>query len=335
MTDEQLLACIPYLHGCVVDGQFRAACHYEYARESNILRRAAELFGANQSALAGEIFFQIDREFPAAAGNWLITQEWSFVWQCRSFPATSWNELSEAERTELLHGLPLPTNETRPLVLGEVMFLTPYLDQLKEKAEKARAELKRHVAAETRAAKARAEGKKKIPTVRRSQKVYPILELPNTPFVQGLLPLDFSKSKKRLLQEIGKWLNLPENKARFEKHKRKTEAGTEKQAKDRLKDLAAWRLCLELGCDEALSFAEKNRKRDKFGSPRPFHDWRQGQIEKLPPNEAPLYSEESGFSKAKKRAESYLAELIPWELVSMLRKENSKSASGLLPSDRR
>ena len=30
-------------------------------------------------------------------------------------------------------------------------------------------------------------------------------------------------------------------------------------------------------------------------------------------NEAPLYSEESGFLKAKKRAKDYLGELIPWE----------------------
>src|SRR5262249_47155429 len=145
------------------------------------------------------------------------------------------------------------------------------------------------------------------------QRVYPVLELPNAPLVQALLPLDFSKTKKRLLQSIGKWLDLSENKARFEKHKRKTETGTEKQAKDRLKDLAAWRLYRELRCDEALSFAEKNRKRDKRGRPRPFHDPRKGQTTKVSPNEAPLYSEESGFSKAKKRAEGYLAQLIPWE----------------------
>jgi hypothetical protein len=49
------------------------------------------------------------------------------------------------------------------------------------------------------------------------------------------------------------------------------------------------------------------------GRPRPFHDPRKGQTKNVLPNEAPLYSEESGFLKAKKRAKDHLAELIPWE----------------------
>jgi hypothetical protein len=294
-STEDLLACIPYLHGHVVDEQFRAACQYEYARESNILRRAAELFRGDPSALAGEIFLKIDCEFPAV-GNWLISTEWRFVWQCPSFPAQGWNQLSDAERADLLLSLPPTTNRLRPLQLGEVMSLTPYLDQLKEMAEKARAELKESVATRTP-----------------QQKVYPILELKNTPFVQALLPLDFRKTRKRLLQEIDLWLQLPENKDRFDKHQPKTEAGTEKEAKDRLKDLAAWRVYRELGYDKALRFCEENRKRDESGTLQRFHDWRQDQTKKIPPNEAPLYSEESGFSNAKKRAEGYLAQLVPWE----------------------
>jgi hypothetical protein len=291
----ELLPCMAYLHGDIVDDQFRAACQYEYARESNVLRKAAELVKRDPSSLAGEIVFQIDREFPAV-GSWLISTEWRFVWQCPSFPAKSWNQLIEKERSELLYGLPLSKKEARPLVLGEVMFLTHYLDQLKEMADKGRTELEA----------ARAAGRPR-------KKVYPVLPLPNTPFVQVLLPLDFSKSKKRLLEEIGKWLDLPENKDRFDKHQPKTEAGTEKEAKDRLKDLAAWRVYRELGYDKALRFCEENRKRDESGTLQRFHDWRQDQTKKIPPNEAPLYSEESGFSNAKKRAEGYLAQLVPWE----------------------
>jgi hypothetical protein len=188
--------------------------------------------------------------------------------------------------------------------LGEVMFLTRYLDQLKEMAEKARTELKEAVAAG-----------------RPSKKVYPILELKNTPFVQVLLPLDFRKSKQRLLQEIDLWLQQTENKALFDKHKPKTEAGTEKEAKDRLKDLAAWRLFRELGRDGALEFAERHRKRNEAGEPRAFYDPRKGrkecgQLKQVPPNQAPLYSwqtGESAFRKAKVRVGRYLAELIPWE----------------------
>jgi hypothetical protein len=301
-TDEELLPCMDYLHGDVVDGEFKAACQYEYARESNILRKAAELLSRNPTAYAGEIVFEVEREFQS--GSWFISPDWMVIWQCPSFPAKGWNQLTEEERSDLLCGLPLSTKKARPLVFGEVMFLTAYLDQLKEMADKALTESKEAAAAR-----------------RPRKKFYPILELPNTPFVQALLPLDFSKSKKRLLQEISKWLEVPENKARFNKHKRTTEAGTEKQAKDRLKDLAAWKLFRELGRDGAPEFAEQHRKRDKRGRPRAFHDPREahkewGELKKVPPNEAPLYSwqtGESAFRKAKVRVDRYLAQLIPWE----------------------
>ncbi len=253
-----LLPCRDYLYGDVVDDQFRAACEYEYARESKILRRAAELLLRNPTASPGEIASQIEREFHC--GSWFFQPEWGFIWQCPSFPAKGWNQLTEDERSDLLCGLPFSTKKARSLILGEVMFLTHYLDQLKEMAAEGRAELQKQLAAEAHVAKARAKGKKNVPAVRRRQKVYPILELPNTPLVQVLLPLDFSKSKKRLLKEIDLWLQLPENKARFDKHELKIEAGTEKEAKDRLKDLAAWRLYRELGSKEALAFAEKNRR---------------------------------------------------------------------------
>jgi hypothetical protein len=187
-----------YLHGDVVGDEFKAACQYEYARESLVLQRAAQLLRNNPTADIGEIAFQIESEFHC--GSWFIGNGWDLIWQCRSFPPKSWNQLSDAERAELLEGLPLSSTKVRPLRLGEVMFLTSFLDQLKELVEKARAESK----------EARAKGRPR-------QKFYPVLEVKNTPWVQALLPLDFSKSKKRLLQEIDKWLELFENKARFDK----------------------------------------------------------------------------------------------------------------------
>jgi hypothetical protein len=302
VTDEELLPYMDYLHGDVIGGQFRAACQYEYARESSTLRRAAELHRREPTPYAGEIVFQTGREFHR--DSWFISTDWMFVWQCPSFPAKNWNQLSENERTELLHGLTLSTTEARPLRLAEVVFLTRVFDQFKDMAEGARAKMKQAIAAR-----------------KPRQKAYPVLEVQNTPLVHALLPLDFSKSKQRLLQEIDLWLELPENKARFDKHRPRTEAGTEKQAKDRLKDLAAWKLFRELGWDGALEFAEQHREHDKSGEPRAFHDPRQGrkergQLKKVPPNQAPLYSwqtGESAFRKAKVRVDRYLAELIPWE----------------------
>src|SRR5207248_2860278 len=95
------------------------------------------------------------------------------------------------------------------------------------------------------------------------RKVYPIIEEPimgppnqKRAWVHVIFTLDFGKTKKRLLQEFDKWLQLPQNKARFDAHKQNP-TGKTGASKDRLKDLAAWRLYRELGCKEALAFAEK------------------------------------------------------------------------------
>ena len=159
-TIAALLPCMDYLHGDVVGDDFRAACQYEYARESNVLPKAAQMLRDNRTADAGEILFRLEAECHDAScdASWLGHTDWSFIWQCPSFPAKSWNQLSEAERADLLCALPLSTTTPRALRLGEVMFLTRYLDQLKEMAERAAAESK----------EAHAAGKPR-------QKVYPIL----------------------------------------------------------------------------------------------------------------------------------------------------------------
>jgi len=159
---------------------------------------------------------------------------------------------------------------------------------------------------------------------RRRQRAYPVLEVKDTPLVYVLLAFDFSKTRKRLLQEFDRWSQLPRNKSRFKRNKPKTESGTPKQAKDRLKDLAAWRLYRELGYDKALKFAAENRKRDNNGKPRQFHDPREGQSEKVELNKAPLYSDEFGFLKAKSRAVAYRAELLPWEFGKFAGKDERR-----------
>lgn len=84
MVARVLLPCMDYLHGDVTDGQFRAACRYEYARESNILRKAAELLSRDPTAYAGEIGFKIEDQFHCASS--FFQPEWGFIWQCPSFP---------------------------------------------------------------------------------------------------------------------------------------------------------------------------------------------------------------------------------------------------------
>ena len=66
-TDEELLPNMDYLHGDVVDDQSRAACQYEYARESSTLQKASQLLNNNPTADLQEISFQIERELPSAS----------------------------------------------------------------------------------------------------------------------------------------------------------------------------------------------------------------------------------------------------------------------------
>ena len=297
-THEELLLCMNYLHGDVVDHEFEAACLYEYAKESVVLREAARLWASKKHSYeeSEEIALAIENRFPS--GFW-----WSLVWQCPSFPRKSWNQLSQRKRANIL--LWFPSTQVQPLRVNEVWHLVTrgILDQLNTIAAK--------VMETYRLGKPQ-------------RKVYPIIEGPiivdlsnpkkkeRVPLVHVIFTLDFSKTKNRLRQEFDKWLQLPENKARFDAHERNL-TGETGGSKDRLKDLATWRLYRELGCNEALEFSEKNRKRDKYGTPRPFHDPRQGQSKKVSLNQAALYSEESGFLKAKARATAYIAKLIPWE----------------------
>jgi hypothetical protein len=251
-----------YLHGDVVDNEFKAACYYEYARESAYLREMARFWGGEK-----HFYKELERK--------------SLVWQCPSFPRKSWNELSQQERSNILQGF--RSSKIRPLLVVDLWTLkiTGIFDQLETMV----AEALRNKARKSR------------------QRVYPIIEdRYKAVWLHVLFTLDFCKTRKQLLQEFKAWLDLPENKARLNAHQRNP-TGKTGLFKDRLKDLAAWRLYRELGCKRALAFAEQHRKRDKHGNPKPFHDARKEQSKtKMPLNEAPLYSEyneESGFGKAK------------------------------------
>lgn len=68
------LACMDYLHGDVVDGEFEAACDYEYGRESNVMREAAKLSVSGISDI--EIACKVEEQFQC--GHWFIQHPWFF-----------------------------------------------------------------------------------------------------------------------------------------------------------------------------------------------------------------------------------------------------------------
>lgn len=309
-STAELLSCMDYLHGDVVDKEYEAACFYEYAKESKTLREVARLTKEDPSAPVERICRRLERE--TDCGSWFIQYPWSDIWECAGFPGKSWNQLPEAQRREILRTF--PSLEILPLRMHEATTHAGMgtFDELKKMAAQATEERKKRL-------------RQPSPEndVQPLPKVYPIVD--KQQWLHALFTLNFAKTKKRLRQEFEKWLDLPDNKKRLAafKDNRIGKTGT---FKDRLKDLAAWRLHRELGCEAALDFADENRKHDKAGRPRSFHDPRQGQSKKTPLNQAALYSEESGFLKAKARAVAYLAELMPREFVEMPEAEDGFTA---------
>jgi hypothetical protein len=134
-------------------------------------------------------------------------------------------------------------------------------------------------------------------------------------WVYVLFTLDFGKTKKRLLKEFETWLDLAENKKRFLEHARDPKGRTH-VFKDRLKDLATWRLYDGLQnedlartaapskFDRLIAFTNANRRPGKA-----FHDARQGQSAEP----AEVYADQQQCFNALQRARDYLAEIIPVE----------------------
>lgn len=314
-NESALLPCIDYLHGDVADGELSAACCYEYARESMVLFEAARLHRESSEAADDTLRISelIDRKF--RCGPWFCAWPWAALWRlCPLFPSKAWVQLDERARAELLIFLPLPSDKVKPLHMNEIWLLDAMgiFDEFKA------------VAAQTRMQRVSDPSN---PQPR--QKIYPIIEgwprqkkVVEQPWVHVLFTLDFRETETQLRKNFSAWLRLPQNKARLAKHQRNP-IGTTGADKDRLKDLAAWRLYREFGYVRALRFVEVNRKRDGLGNPRKFHDTHKAPSEGLSPSETPLYSEESGFSNAKRRARHYLAKSIPWEFGEFAEEQRS------------
>ncbi|MEI6493100.1 MAG: hypothetical protein WCO94_11175 [Verrucomicrobiota bacterium] len=315
LKGEYLFSCMQYLHGDVADGNYEAACIYEYARASEILRKAARLL---RGGLKVEEVFCEMKHHNAHVQNFLE------LWECPSFPEKSWNQLTATERERIALAYPFPADKVLPLRMNEVWNLESngIFDELKRLAA-------------TQMQSKRTSGTQRAP------KVYPVIEgwpkrkEQSSPWVHALFTLDFRKTPKQLRNEFEIWLKQPENKSRFDTHKINT-TGTTGVFRDRLKDLAAWRILDQLRSIEAANiYVRDNRLTDEAGIPRPFFDARAGQAsDKFPLNDAPLYREESGWRKACKEAKAFTERLLAapdWPTATETAPEEEKKISKSSP----
>ena len=139
-----------------------------------------------------------------------------------------------------------------------------------------------------------------------------------------LFEVDLSALIGDLTKQFKKWLASPENKKQLKRHY-SNKRGKTGEWEDRLKDLAAWRLCREIGQQSktwiyANEYACKHRKTKpvvvKKGElaqkiPMPFRDAKR--TKNSPANQAPLFSDQSEASDAARNAWDLLVDLIPSE----------------------
>jgi hypothetical protein len=348
MTDAEKSACMDYLHGDVEGSHVGAAARYEYARESNLLCKAAEMFQSGKREY--DLWLPLEEE--ADGEEWFLQGSWWAFYEFPSFPAKAWNQLSDSERKEFLRasGFLPPPNLIPPLWMTEVWQLEALgiFDEFKRMAAK-QMEDKRKTAFQAPGSPPQPqpitwpviEGRpapisrlekrlKRLQRLRRENQERPDIiqfrddlkrrievqiksQEESRQWVHTLFTIDFSKTKKRLAAEFKKWLELAENSARLERHK-ENPIGTTGGPKDRLKEIAAWRLYSTLGYEETQIFVLENQKSDKNGKPRRFHNPRKRKGRRKPSSgEDFLYRDEQGYFRATRGVEDYLAELIPWE----------------------
>lgn len=306
LTEAQKVSLIPYLHGDVSDDEFEAACCYEYARESQVLREAAARWSKehNEMVFADEL-----QEFECP---WFVNGVWPFIYRCPAFPSKTWNELKAKERAAILCGFPLAVTEIRPLRMTQVWNLDAngIFDEFKALAAKQRQAMK-----------------SLIPTA--SCNVYPIVEgwpkqkQQASPWLHALFTMDLRKTPDRLKQEFGQWLNRPD----IQKRRKQYQLPPERTDafRDQLKALAAWRLrdafndwgdAAAFADDNRLTFARSQKVGGisyKAGEPRPFHNPGRKRSGERRANVGWLFQDEAAYRKSIRNAEQWRAKWLPWE----------------------
>ena len=201
---------------------------------------------------------------------------WLEILSCADFPEIPWNSLPAKAREEVLRAYPDPVGS----LMTVVRRLDGILDRLKGLAREARTQ--------------------REPL---RQRALPILHAGR--WTHALFTIDWSRTEAQFVSQFRSFLR--EHKERSQQYRRAGSGGTG-GAKDRLKDLAAWRLYdhCEGDWEAANDFAEEYRLKTTAGEPRPFHDLRGTAL-------APLFGEQSGFLRARRRAQAHFAGLFPWE----------------------
>ena len=267
-----------YMHGDVSPDEETLACYWEYARESRTLWAVAETCVALQKKKRWSRkrvlqYLLVERSLQ----QWWPRTRWAYLFLASSsFPKKDWQELAPKERRRLCQNYDCRT--ILPLAQPPGWALK---------------------------ALGRVFLRSKTPVAPTLQKDGP------THYV--VFEIGFSESETQLLRRLREWLRLPQNLKRLRQYAtpKGAKGGTAGQERDRLKDLAVWRLFRELkDWSKANDFANTHRK-----NKRAFHGARLPQTPKNALNETELGNGESYCRHAEGRAKEFLSHIMPSEFM--------------------
>jgi hypothetical protein len=290
---------LDYLHGDLEQDEVKACCYYEYARESETLRKARQEYdpaGPENSSL------RISNYFPA----WVHSQ--SCFWQCNNFPDSAWRDLTQEEREDLR----LLFKRISPWpIITDVRMLDArrIFDDFKQQAEELRAQAEQA---------ARTAEKSKV-QVSRCSAIVGEGEIKHV-----VITVDYRDGPAVVTEQFARWLNSNANEKLFEKYHKKLIHKQNPDSPDRdkelLKFLAAWRLYDQfrhklgdkLSLKAAKDWTRDNRRREteRLKLRAFFKEKPSNVVGKDRQFFGPLYSERRDWEHAVAKAKDFLAREI-------------------------
>ena len=277
---EEPEAIPDYLHGDTSAHQVKACCYYEYARTSDIFRKAwQEVDSASFDVSARKIA----ANFPEFRDDLLLIR--LEILTCPSFPNSPWRQLSGAQRKHIEGHFaeamqPLLLRLKRQSFILDVMGI---FDRFEQQAASDMREAKQH-----------------------HGDYPPIVGDGEIKYVA--LPFNYSQGKDAMVKGFSCWLDTDVNRKLFQKYGPKKPIDKQNpdspaRYKELLKYLASWRIYDELGLTKAKNWTRKNRRQEsEVLRLRPFFGEKAG--DRL--NTKPLYKDGREWKDAIGQAKLFL-----------------------------
>jgi hypothetical protein len=287
-SEEEPEAILDYLHGDTPSDEVKACCYYEYARASEVFRKAREAFDPVDFE---ESFYRIIVDFPVFR-DWRLLE----ILICPDYPTLPWSELNGAQRKEIQDYFvkPRPT----PLITDAWHLDAMHIfDRFKQQAD----EYKRGVREDIR---------------RMIQRGHSPAIIGNDVVKYVVVTINYKDGIDEVKKNFSSWLGSEANEKLFKKYPKnainRKNLDSPERYKELLKHLAAWRLYDELGLKEAKRWTRKNRREDmdatdairlkRFFREKLFYRKKPSK----PINVSPLFKERQQWDAAKEAAQLFL-----------------------------